>query len=222
MNTLIIGGTSGLGLELGRRFRLMGHAVYATGRSKKTLPVGIHPLVFTVTDVSTLLSKDVEVLVGDLPKIDVLIYTAGFYKPGRVAELSDEHIVATVNAGLLAPAFLLKGLIRKQGELNGFIAISSTSQLRPREQEPLYAATKAGLGMLAQSVSLDPAIKKTLVVAPSGMDTPFWLGSGRKVQGLLSPAWVADRILELWREPYACRTALILREPERVEILETR
>ena len=222
MHTLVIGGTSGLGLELGRRFYQLGHAVYATGRSKKTLPAGIRPLVFMVSHDSVLLSKDVEELVADLPKIDILVYAAGFHEHGRVAELTDEHIAATVNAGLLAPALVLKGLIRKQGGLNGFIAISSTSQLRPREQEPLYAAAKAGLGMLAQSVSLDPAIKKTLVVAPAGMDTPFRSPSVRNTQGLLSPAWVADRILELWREPYAYRTALILREPERVEILETR
>ncbi len=226
MTALIVGGTSGLGLEIGSLLCAQGVAVYATGRSLKALPGGMQVVPLNITDDVAKLLEDLDHLVSVVPHLDLVIYAAGSYEQGHLSELSDAHIAATANVGIMAPALLLKRIITKQGSLGGFIAITSTSQWRPREQEAVYAATKAGLAMLAQSASLDPLIKKTLVVGPAGMDTAFWTGTGRNAHGLLSPHWVAQKVLKLWDAPYVYRLARILRDPtpedERVQILETR
>jgi len=226
MNILIVGGTSGLGREIGALFRKKDASVYITGRSEKAVSEDLHFLRFDVEDDPALLTMDVDTLVSVLPPIDVLVYAAGFVEQGHITELSDAHIVTTANVGIVAPALIVKRLLQNSASLAGLIAITSTSQWRPREQEPMYAATKAGLAMLAQSLSLDPRIKKTLVVGPAGMRTPFWAHSDRDARDLLSPHWVAERILELWDAPYSYRLARILRDPvpeeDRVQVLETR
>lgn len=226
MNALIVGGSSGLGLEIGMQLLKKGWNIRVTGRSVKTIPKEFTFLEFTVTEDLDRLKNDLDKMVETLPAIDVLVYAAGFSEDGLITDLSDSHIAQMAAVGITAPALFLQRIIRRQEVLAGFIAITSTSQWIPREREPVYAATKAGLAMLAQSVSLDPRIKKTLVVGPAGMNTNFWAGSGKDSSAFLTPRWVAEQIVRLWGDRYTYRLARILRDPtpesERVQILETR
>ena len=88
----------------------------------------------------------------------------------------------------------------------------------------MYTSTKSGLGMLRASLSLDKEIGKVLVVAPSGIKTPFWERTKHSIEtkDFLEPIWVAERIIELSSGPFKYRFAKILRSPPRVEIVETR
>lgn len=113
-------------------------------------------------------------------------------------------------------------VLNHQKYLPGLIAVTSTSQWTPRLREPVYTAVKAGLGMFANSVSLDPAIGKTLVAAPAGMKTPFWKGTDKDTSDMLDPAWVADQILNLYNDDFKYKYARIMRGPSRVEIMEKR
>lgn len=222
MNTLVIGGTSGLGLEIGTLLLDQDGAVYVTGRVNRVSATKLRFLQFTIGTDARILRTDLDHLVASLPHIDLLVYAAGFYEQGRIDELSDEHILTMLNVGETAPMFLLQRLLKKQSGLGGFIAVTSTSQWTPREKEPLYTAVKAGLGKFAESLSLDPRVKKTLVAGPAGMDTGFWDGTSKDATGMLSPVWVARQTLELWSDSYTYRLARILRNPQRVQILETR
>lgn len=220
---LIIGGTSGLGLEMGKLFSHEGGVVYATGRSPKPLPENIIFTPLRITESLKRLSEDLDELVRDLPPLDLFVHAAGEYENGHLSELSDSHIAQVIHVGIVTPAMILRRVLLKQNALPGLIAVTSTSQWIPRELEPLYTASKAGLAMLAQSASLDERVKKTLVVGPAGMDTSFWKGTGRDVTDLLDPKWVAGEIVKLWKkDSYAYRQARIIRDPPRVEILETR
>ena len=127
-----------------------------------------------------------------------------------------------IHTGLTAPALILQRIIKRQGLLPGFIAITSTSQWTPRELEPVYTGVKAGLAMLAQSASLDAKVGKVLVAGPTGMKTNFWATGNRDMTDLLSPEEVAEEVLRLWNETYRYRLARILRDPFRTDILETR
>ena len=212
MNALIIGGNSGLGKEIGVELSDKGYAVHATGRQELNI----------ATDLDKL-RHDLDGLIERIPVINLLVYAAGFAEKGRLGELGDDHIAQMINVGLTTPALIIERIIKRQDSLSGFIAITSTSQWIPREMEPVYTAVKAGLAMLAQSASLDRRIGKTLVVGPTGMDTNFWAGTGREdTHRLLNPKLVGKQILELWADPFSYRLARILRDPSRVEILETR
>lgn len=219
-NILIVGGTSGLGLELAKLYGALGHTIFITGRKDPKI-LNMRFLHFSVSHDTNDVISQIDNLIPKLDKINTIIYVAGFYQKGQIDKLNDEQILGMVNIGLTVPALLIKRLKNNPGKPLKIMIITSSSQYTPRELEPIYTATKAGLGMLGASLSLDPEIGKVLIVAPSGMKTPFW-DKGCDTSEYLDPKWVAERIIELSSGPFKYRFAKIIRNPQRVEIVETR
>jgi short-subunit dehydrogenase len=219
VNCLIIGGSSGLGLSLANKLADHYHVI-VTGRRDP----GQDNIQFETLDLSgsTGLQDRVDQLVKGLPDLDLLVYAAGFYQEGTITELSVDQIHEMLNVGLAAALFVTRSVLAKQGELDGFIAITSTSQWTPRLLEPVYTAVKAGLGAFANSLSLDPRVKKTLVAGPAGMATKFWEGTSKDTSDMLDPDWVADETLKLFDGTFSYKYARILRSPARVELQEER
>lgn len=218
-NVLVLGGTSGLGSSLASLLVTQDCIVYVTGRTDTKQD----DRQFFALDIDTdTLAVDLDTMLSSLPRIDLLIYAAGFYEEARIGESSDEFIIKMGRVGLLAPMLLVAKLVRKQGSIDEFVAVTSTSQWTPRELEPSYSAVKAGLGMFANSLALDPAIGKVVVVGVAGMATPFWKDSGRDVSTMLHPDWVAKQVVDQLAEEYDYRFVKILRNPSRVEIAESR
>lgn len=218
-NVLIVGGSSGLGLELALILSST-HQVIVTGRrdpKNKNVDFRVLDLIARSN-----FADDLNGLVAELPQVDLFVYAAGFYQEGNISDISDEDIGNMTNVGLLAPAMLLQRLLKKQKKLSGFIAVTSTSQWTPRLLEPMYTAVKSGLGMLANSVSLDERIDKVLVAGPAGMNTRFWESNPRDMSTMLDPKWVAEQVLDQYSGDFKYKFAHILRGPARVEIIETR
>lgn len=217
---LVVGGTSGLGLEIGRCLSKEGWLVYFSGRKPRAVPGRF--MAFD-TEGERPLNQRISEVVNTLPGVDLFVYAAGFYQEGSITELSPGKIDAMLNVGLLAPALFIREILRHYRTLTGFIAITSTSQWTPRVYEPVYTAVKAGLAMLANSLSLDDCIGKTLVAAPAGMRTHFWDSTDKDTSTMLDPAWVAEEVIRLYAVgDYRYRFAKILRDPPRVEVAETR
>ncbi len=218
-NALIIGGSSGLGLELGLLLSKTHHVIVTGRRDPENANVEFISLDLSKIDQ---LPKSLDRLVYDLPEIDVLIYAAGFYQEGNISDVSDDGILEMTSVGFVAPAMLLQRIMKKQDTLANFIAITSTSQWTPRLLEPIYNGTKAGLGMLGNSVSLDERIGKVMVAGPAGMATRFWEKSPRDMTTMLDPKWVAEQISDQYTEEFKYKFIKILRGPARVEVVEKR
>lgn len=237
-NVLIVGGTSGIGLELGKLFYEAGDCVTVTGRrsakeanieENKRFRVLQHNLNFIAGSWLTVSTDKILMKVG---KVDLLVYAAGFFQDDGIDELQEYDMDNMFSVGIKAPAVYVRNILAKAGRnLPGFIAITSVSQWIPRLKEPLYTAVKAGLYMLANSLSLDERIGKVLVAAPAGVKTDFFKGkkTEEEMKNYLDPKWVADQIIGLYNNSldpdgshYEFRFAKILREPPRVKIEETR
>jgi short-subunit dehydrogenase len=219
VNCLIIGGSSGLGLSLAGKLAGDYHVIVTGRRDPKQSNIQ-----FMTLDLSTASSLEDRIgqLVQELPDIDLLIYAAGFYQEGTITDLSVDQIHEMLNVGLVAALLITRSLLTKQDNLAGFIAVTSTSQWTPRLLEPVYTAVKAGLGAFANSLSLDPRVKKTLVAGPAGMATRFWEGTDKDTSDMLDPNWVADEVLGLFDDNFSYKYARILRNPARVELQEER
>ncbi len=217
---LIVGGTSGLGLELAKIYSSLGHTVIIAGRKNPDL-ANVRYIPFSITSNLDETTKQIENLLSQIEKVNTLIYTAGYFQSGHIDELSDAQITEMVNIGLLTPALMAQRLKNNPGKPLKVMLITSSSQYTPRELEPMYTSTKAALGMLGASLSLDLGIGKVLVVAPSGMKTPFWKNDNDTSE-YLDPKWVAEQVVELSSGPFKYRYAKILRKPQKVEIVETR
>ncbi|MDE1924693.1 MAG: SDR family oxidoreductase [Patescibacteria group bacterium] len=219
---LVVGGTSGLGAQMAIRLATA-YEVHITGR-KRLVGVNAEKVHFHELrlDDRGSLSDAIGELVEKLPPLNLFVYAAGFFQKGAIDDLHESAISAMIDVGLQAPAFFLHHILARQRFLQGFIAITSTSQWTPRREEPIYTAVKAGLGMLAHSVSLDTSVERVVVAAPSGMRTRFWEQDGRDTSSMLDPDWVAAQILAQYKGAYGYKFLKILRDPPRVEVAEER
>lgn len=215
---LVIGGTSGLGLGLSMSLSSF-NKVIVTGRTDpKEKGLEFRHLELCDGD----LSKNLDSLIGELPAIDVVVYAAGHYERGALAEMNDEQIVKMHNLYLLAPTLLLARMLRKQQRLSGFIAISSISQLKPKANEVIYCSAKAGFGMLSNCLSLDQGIDKVLVVAPARINKDGNVGAREGNSGKLDAAWVVDTILKEYEGDFQYKLLSITRDPAKIDIKEMR
>jgi len=220
MNTVVIGGSSGLGLEFAKQLAEQGAEVLVTGRKDpKAKDIRFVQLDLSVPD----LAKRLESFVKELPKVDLFIYAAGYYQEGRVTDLSEEQIEEMINVGGRGLIYGLRALLKKQADLPELITITSTSQWTPRQLEPIYNFVKAGAGHFTNAMAEDGRVAKVMVAGPAGMNTAFWKHDPeRDMTDMLDPKWVADQIMEARKQDYKYKYIRILRAPARVEEVETR
>lgn len=218
-NALVFGGTSGLGLEVATLLKDEGYLVTVCGRTRPADTRGLAIRTFDVT------KDDYLARIGGVlhttGNIDLLVYAAGFCQQSPLLSLSQKEIEDMLRVGLSVPIALMRYILQLQKTLPKFICVTSTSQWTPRADQSVYCAAKSGLGMFADSMSLDGAVQKTLVVGVSGMDTPFWRNSDCDTSAYLNPHWVAKQTLEELEEDFSFRHIKILREPTRVLIEKT-
>lgn len=197
-----------------------GYAVHVTGRTDpKVKELTFHQLNLS----GAKMVQDIEKLTQSLPKIDLLVHAAGFYQEGRVTDLSDKQIEDMLNVGGRSLVYGLRALLKKQADLPELITITSTSQWTPRQLEPIYNFVKAGAGHFTNAMAEDGRIAKVMVAAPAGMNTPFWkYRPDRDTSTMLDPKWVAGQIMQARAQRYKYKYIRILREPPRVEEVETR
>lgn len=219
---LIVGGSSGLGLELARILS-SDYRVIVTGRNDPCVDfLEFHTLSISRNYPNGTFEETLQNFIKQLPVIDLFIYAAGYYEELSIKDETVSKIEDMILVTLTTPALMLRQLLSQQVRMESFVAITSTSHFTPREKEPVYAAAKAGLAMLANSVALDPSFGKVLVAAPGGMGTNFWKKANRELQDALDPVWVAKQILEQLNQDFRYKEMRLLRNPVRVEIHETR
>lgn len=218
-NILIVGGTSGVGHKLAEHYISDGHNVCITGRKNPDLQGAVYQEL-AITHDPACLATGIDRVLGKLENVNTLVYAAGFLQRGHIDGLGDDDLGAMVNVGLLAPMLLIKRLKRRSVRPLKIMLITSSSQYTPRELEPAYCATKSAMGMLGASLVRDRGLGKVLVIAPSGIRTPFWEGTEENTETMLDPSWVSDQIVELSSGKFKYKFAKILRNPARIEVVE--
>ncbi|MCU1407107.1 MAG: Dehydrogenase [Glaciihabitans sp.] len=143
---LIVGGTSGIGLGLARRFVAAGSTVIVGGRNTRTI-IGLETVQIDVTDADSVLRARDEVLALH-PELDVLVTMSGVL---LMEDLRDpDHFAAaetTINVNLLGTirtvdAFTPHFVRRGAGDI---ITVSSGIGFLPFPLMPTYGASKAGV-----------------------------------------------------------------------------
>lgn len=219
MTVLIVGGSSGLGLALAKELHSKGDKVIVTGRTKPQVDF----VEFKKLDLSKDPATAVAKLVAQLPKIDRLVYSAGFYQFGRLTDLSPQQIQEMINVSGAGLLYSMREVLGKQGELKELVTITSSSQWTPRKNEPIYNFVKAGIGHFSNSMAEDGRVGKVLVVGPSGMRTEFWDDyKPDDFDKMLDKVWVAKQIVKALPGSYKYKFIKILRLPARVEVAEKR
>lgn len=221
MSSLIIGGTSGLGLEIARQLEKQGRSVIVMGQEK---PPKTDADYVKLNLSHARLPKHVKSVVHKLPQIDELIYVAGHYKEGTITHLSENDIEQMINYGGRGLIYFVRELLAKQHELKTLVTVTSSSQWMPRRLEPVYNFIMAGECMFSNAMSKDDRISRVLVAAPTGLqiraeDDP---NQRNVLADMLDPIWVAATIIRQTQDDYRYRFVKIVRSPQKVEVIETR
>lgn len=221
MNTLIIGGSRGIGWELAKIYAAKGDRVTVTGRKKPDNSV--ENIVFKRLDLSTQnYISDIDEFVDGLETVDRLIFSPGYYQEGTVTDLTENEIIDMIQVCGSSFIFVARAILKKQNKLHEAIVITSSSQWTPRKLEPIYNFAKAGVAHFAHGLSLDERVEKMLVAGPTGTKTAFHSGRDVDMSTYHEPEWVAQQIFDYSQDDYDYKFIKILRDPASVEVADKR
>ena len=159
---LVTGGGSGIGAAVTRALASAGHLVAICGRRADALRgvaagTGALDLVCDIADAGQV-QELVGAVAGKFGRLDGLVLNAGIIAPGGVAELSAEDFTEMVAINLTGSFLVAKAALPHLLAARGaVVSVASVAALRAASDMGGYAATKAGLAMLTQSLAVDHA-----------------------------------------------------------------
>ncbi|MEV6269742.1 SDR family oxidoreductase [Kribbella sp. NPDC051936] len=173
-NTIFLtGGTSGIGLELARRFRDLGNTVIISGRRKDLLDKitaedGLEGVELDVADPASI-SAACETVTTKHPNLNVLITMAGIM---QVEDLRDHDLATaeqTITTNLLGTIRTVTAftphLLQQQDAV--IMTVSSGLAFVPLAMTPTYSATKAAVHSYTQSLRHQLPLQVIELVPPA-------------------------------------------------------
>ena len=171
MNYLVIGGSSGIGLELVKKLLNQGHDVYAASRHKGDLPMEAK---FVELDVL----ENIESLKSALPeKIDGLAYCPGTINLKPFARLKEEDFLNDYKVNVLGAVKVIQSVFNnlKNAGNSSIVLFSTVAVQQGMGFHASIAAAKGAIEGLTKSLAAEFASIKIRVnaIAPSLTATPL-------------------------------------------------
>ncbi len=183
---LIVGAGPGLGLALARRFGREGFAVALVARSEATLselaaqlvPLGPRLKTYAADATEPADVEDVcAATLRDLGEPSVLIYNAGSYQPGGIADITPGQFEAAWKTGCFGAFLFARALLPAMADAaRGTVLLTgATAAWRGGKGFSTLAVPKFGLRALAQSMAREygpQGVHVAHVVIDGQIDTP--------------------------------------------------
>ncbi len=171
---VVIGGSSGIGLETARRARAEGAKVILTGRNTERLQYAasevdaVSTAAFDATDPAAL-----ERFFGDLPTIDHVMVTAGRPYYGRLADMDFARVRDLFGEHLLQALYVARAAASKVRPGGTLIFMGGTGGRRPAIGMSITGAVTAALPALTANLALEIAPMRVNLIAAGFVDTPL-------------------------------------------------
>jgi len=200
MNVLIIGGTFGIGYELSKKYLGKVQNLIILGRSEerfnqineelKSPETKVYTKKLDVTSISET-SRVLSQVINDTKKIDLVIYSSGFYKPNNTFDVDLDLYRKTIEVnflGLINIMSIILPLFKKQQ--SGHVAmISSLAGFFGLPNSSGYGPSKAAMMNYSESIYNDckknnidvsiinPGFVKTRLTDQNKFEMPFLMSA---------------------------------------------
>lgn len=204
---VVTGASSGLGKEVAIQLEASGFKVIALARSveKVDLPESAIKVPLNIRDLQSI-DNAFEAIDKYTDHVDVLVNCAGRGLIKNLEDTSREEIMDVFGVNLKGNIYIAKEVYQRMIPFKSghILNVASTTGLKARADEPIYAASKWGLRGFTESLRL-AAISHTIRVTgiyPGGMQTAFWNGEkSRDTSKFMKPEEVAATIVDLIETP---------------------
>lgn len=205
---VITGASSGIGAGVARLFSREAYPLALLARNKNALEALALPRTLCFeTDVTdpVVVERAIVQAEGQFGPVDCLINCAGFGKEGEFTALPhnihDNTIQINVMGIINAMEVVLPGM--QQRKTGTIINISSVADRYPRPHLAAYAASKAAVKSLTDSLRMANAKHGVRVcnVAPAKVHTPMTMASSLSPEHLMAVEDMAKILLWIYQQP---------------------
>ena len=198
-SALITGGSSGIGLAIGKMLRDEGFAVTLASRTAEKVEaaaaeLGAHAIAADVSreeDCARVVAEHVAREGG----LDVLVNSAGIGIAGRVEDAQVKHIDRQIGINVRGLILVTQAALPHLREAKGWIVnLASIAGTQPVAILPVYAATKAAVISLTHSLNadLDDDGVRSIAICPGFVDTPMAEFAGIPGEEMIQPEDCAE------------------------------
>lgn len=181
-NALIAASTSGLGLACAVALAREGCAVTINGRDSARLEAAVaHIASVTGTRANGVLAdinteQGRNALLEACPRADILVNNNAGPPPGALNDWDHTAWIAALEANLIAPVLLIRGLLpgMRERRFGRIVNITSAMVKSPRPHMALSSTARTGLTAFSKAMSLESAVDNVTLnnLLPERIDTP--------------------------------------------------
>ena len=198
-SALITGGSSGIGLAIGRMLREEGFELTLASRTAEKVAAAAAELGATAIAADVSKPEDCERVVREhvdrTGGLDVLVNSAGVGIAARVEDAQLKHIDRQLNINLRGLVLVSQAAIPHLRRTRGWIVnLASIAGTQPVPILPIYAATKAAVISITHSLNadLDDDGVRAIAICPGFVDTPMAEFAGLPGDEMIQPEDCAE------------------------------
>jgi NAD(P)-dependent dehydrogenase (short-subunit alcohol dehydrogenase family) len=192
---VIIGGGSGIGLEVARRAAAAGAKVHLGGRTPEKLAAAAAEIGATWQAVDTTGQDSLAAFFGALDRVDHLFTPGASYAVGPMRELSDAAAASPFETKFWGQYHAVKHAAPKLAADASIVLMSGAASVRPPGAAPAYVACNAAIEGLGRGLAVELAPVRVNVVSPGTIDGNLWAGRPAAVREASFAQYRADTLL---------------------------
>lgn len=172
---LVTGGSSGIGLAVGRALVERGYEVVLNARREGPLAEAAASIGARWCAGDCAVESDVAALAEAVGPVDLVVHSAGMMAGTFVRRESAATFDAVLGANLRSAFLLSRAVLPAMGAGGRFVFVSSSSAHQPQPGRAAYTASKAGLNAFARALGLEVERDGIAVhlVTPAPVATPM-------------------------------------------------